>query len=51
MRPPFLRGGLAAEINDLWNVHYAPLIENTIDKVKYVTPIPIPGAVSLSLDV
>ena len=35
---------------NLWNVHYAPLIENTIDKVKYGTPIPIPGAVSLSLD-
>ena len=36
---------------NLWNVHYAPLIENTIDKVKYGTPIPIPGAVSLSLDI
>ena len=35
---------------NLWNVHYSPLIENTIDKVKYGTPIPIPGAVSLSLD-
>ena len=35
---------------NLWNVHYAPLLTNTIDQIKYGTPIPIPGAVSLSLD-
>ena len=36
---------------NLWNVHYAPLLTNTISSISYGKPIPIPGAVSLSLDV
>ena len=36
---------------NLWNVHYAPLLTNTTSKIEYGTPIAIPGAVSLSLDV
>ena len=36
---------------NLWNVYYAPLLTNTTSKIEYGTPIAIPGAVSLSLDV
>ena len=35
---------------NLCDVHYAPLKKNTEDTVEYGTPIPLPGAVSLSLD-
>ena len=35
---------------NLWNVHYAPLLTNTTSSISYGKPIPIPGAVSLSLD-
>ena len=34
---------------NLWNVHYAPLLTNTTSSISYGKPIP--GAVSLSLDV
>ena len=35
---------------NLWNVHYAPLLTNTTISISYGKPVPIPGAVSLSLD-
>ena len=35
---------------NLWNVYYAPLLANTMTAIKYSAPVPIPGAVSLSLD-
>ena len=35
---------------NLWNVHYAPLLTNTTSSISYGKPVPIPGAVSLSLD-
>ena len=35
---------------NLCDVHYAPLKKNTEDTVEYGTPVPLPGAVSLSLD-